>query len=348
MRILLALALSVAAADAPALRGLDPILLARGVETAGKPEYAAAHTGYLYHFASSENKRLFESDPDRYAIQLEGACARMGPATGKGAPDRFAVHDGRIYIFASEQCRNTFTADPAGYIDRPDRMPEFSADAAERGRALIGKAVAAHGGARAIDGVATYVEHASTDANEAARQPSLPFTWSAKFPAHFRDSTEYAGYGAYGNMVTPAGAFNHSPGKLSANGPLTSAHVRRGFLRHPLALLRSRNSGDFRVWSISTARAGVFFDGMLLDVDFDPATGRIAAIGYTGRAGGARVGRIVHRYADYREAGGLQVAHRVVTELDGKPSAARSLTVARVAVDGELAAALFDASAATP
>ena len=115
-----AAAISETAAPASVLMGLDPVLLTRGEEVAGVEEIWLEHGGYRYLFASAESRDRFNSEPDLYEIQFDGACAYMassGARPGSGNPDRYWVHDGRIYIFATENCRVTFKADPGRYLD---------------------------------------------------------------------------------------------------------------------------------------------------------------------------------------------------------------------------------------
>src|SRR5262249_15912867 len=69
----------------PALEGLDPVLRTEGQEVPGLASINRKHGRFLYLFSSGETLDRFKKDPDRYAIQLEGACARMGPpVTGSG------------------------------------------------------------------------------------------------------------------------------------------------------------------------------------------------------------------------------------------------------------------------
>jgi hypothetical protein len=66
-----------------ALRGLDPVELCGGHEVAGDPARVATHGGHAYAFASEANRAAFTADPERYAIQWGGACARWGPSPGR-------------------------------------------------------------------------------------------------------------------------------------------------------------------------------------------------------------------------------------------------------------------------
>jgi putative intracellular protease/amidase/YHS domain-containing protein len=110
---------AASAVSPPVLRGLDPVLLARGREEPGRGDLVERHGRYTYAFASGETRDEFRSHPERFAIQLDGACAMMaksGAGPGSGDPDRFLVHEGRIYIFASEMCREGFAHDPKSYL----------------------------------------------------------------------------------------------------------------------------------------------------------------------------------------------------------------------------------------
>ncbi len=102
-----------------ALLGNDPVLLTEGREVRGRSDIWAEQGAFRYAFASNANRERFLADPERYAIQLEGACAFMaadGAPPGSGDEDRYLVHEGRIYIFASEGCRTSFRASPERYL----------------------------------------------------------------------------------------------------------------------------------------------------------------------------------------------------------------------------------------
>jgi outer membrane protein assembly factor BamB/YHS domain-containing protein len=101
----------------PALGGLDPVALVAGREVAGDPGLALSHAGLTYRFAGAMNRALFEENPRRFAVQLDGRCAgahREQP----GAPAIWAVHGGRIYLFCDPACREAFLADPERFVAR--------------------------------------------------------------------------------------------------------------------------------------------------------------------------------------------------------------------------------------
>ena len=96
------------------LKGLDPVMLAKGKEVKGDEKLAITRGGFRYLFSSAENKALFEKEPKIYEIQMGGSCPVVPGA--EGDPDRFVVYKERIYIFASDQCVESFKANPEGFV----------------------------------------------------------------------------------------------------------------------------------------------------------------------------------------------------------------------------------------
>ena len=96
------------------LKGLDPVMLAKGKEVKGDEKLSVARSGFRYLFSSAENKALFEKSPKLYEIQMGGSCPVVPGA--EGDPDRFAVYKERIYIFASDHCVEEFKANPEGFV----------------------------------------------------------------------------------------------------------------------------------------------------------------------------------------------------------------------------------------
>src|SRR5580700_9353099 len=124
---LLIVAAACAAAQAPktaALEGLDPVLLTEGQEAPGKDSITAQQGRFLYQFSTDETRARFRKEPDRYGIQLDGACARMGPPVG-GSPDAYFVYDHRIYVFGSSDCYKRFAADPKKYLESEQPKPAW-------------------------------------------------------------------------------------------------------------------------------------------------------------------------------------------------------------------------------
>ena len=157
------------------IEGLDPVRLVAGDEVQGRLEWHADHADLRYLFDSQQSRDTFLKSPDRYAVQLGGICARMGPIRQvyspnppvNGPPMRtghneiWAVHDGRIYLFATLQCRDAFLAKPSTYLSpSPPELPTGE-PAVRRARELIDAAVAAMGGAAAVDAITSFRSVAS-------------------------------------------------------------------------------------------------------------------------------------------------------------------------------------------
>ena len=96
------------------LKGLDPVMLAKGKEVKGDEKLSVTRSGFRYLFSSDANKALFEKEPKLYEIQMGGSCPVVPGA--EGDPDRFVVYKERIYIFASDQCVESFKANPEEFV----------------------------------------------------------------------------------------------------------------------------------------------------------------------------------------------------------------------------------------
>ena len=96
------------------LKGLDPVMLAKGKEVKGDEKLSVSRGGFRYLFSSAANKATFEKEPKLYEIQMGGSCPVVPGA--EGDPDRFAVYKERIYIFASDQCVESFKANPEEFV----------------------------------------------------------------------------------------------------------------------------------------------------------------------------------------------------------------------------------------
>ncbi len=96
-----------------ALTGLDPVLLVSGKQEPGRENLRVDHGGFAYLFAGEDSKRVFEENPDRYGVQLQGFCPVSPDLPGKS--DIYLVHEGRIYLFYSQPCREAFQSDPGRF-----------------------------------------------------------------------------------------------------------------------------------------------------------------------------------------------------------------------------------------
>ncbi len=106
-------------ANGAAIKGYDPVAyFTEGAPRKGNPEFAAEHGGAKWHFASAENKTLFEADPAKYTPVYGGYCA-YGVAQGylvKIEPDAWAIRDGKLYLNYDRSVQKTWAKKPDQYI----------------------------------------------------------------------------------------------------------------------------------------------------------------------------------------------------------------------------------------
>ena len=197
------------------LEGLDPVMLVQGKEVQGLEKFSVMRGRFQYLFASAENQALFEKDPKRYEIQLEGTCARMGPSAG-GNPDLFTVYKERIYIFGSGDCKKKFEAAPENYLEpKESTTPKVAAspEAIKKAQSLIEKAVEAMGGASKIDGLVSYQEKSSTVQKGAQGDFEIKTTMTIIFPDRARLERAMR-FGTIVDVIAPGDSFTVFPGGL--------------------------------------------------------------------------------------------------------------------------------------
>lgn len=307
-----------------ALAGHDPVWLARGERRLGKPEHSAAHGYYTYIFASAESRAEFRSDPERYSIQMDGACARMGPASGAGSPDRWAVHAGRIYIFASDQCRASFVREPDSYLDPPEPAKAVNAEMGEIARKWLARAREAHG----VNSAMREYREVSSRRIEAGM---LTRTYRWSYSGEITEEFDYPKYGLYGDTVTVEKGVYFVKGKQEPHRPAQYRERARQLWRHPLALLSDSHAGVPAAWPEregSEAREiGIDRFGATTRLGIDPATFRVVSMRYRGRGPEMTLGEIVDRFSDYRSVSGVLVPFRRESTFNGKPWPERARTL---------------------
>jgi YHS domain-containing protein len=315
------------------LEGLDPVMLSQGKEVQGDMKFKVTRGRFQYLFANAENKAMFEKDPSRYEIQLDGHCARMGAPTG-GNPDLYATHNGRIYIFGSEECQTLFKATPEKYLEVPaaPKAPP-TAEMVKRGQELIAKAVASLG--PKVDQLATLQK---TDLRENQVRNILVLA----FPDSLRQETIRPTFTLV-SVISPSDSFvvvNNTARPMPESNRTAVAKE----LNHELVvLLRARNRPDFKV-SLASNEAGdktqeyvdVELQGFTTTLGIDPGSGRVVSQTYRGRGPGGVVGQIAISYSDYRTVEGLSLPFKTTATFDGQAFPALSATTEALTVNGQI------------
>jgi YHS domain-containing protein len=344
-----------------ALEGLDPVMLAQGKEAQGEVNITVTRGQFRYMFANAANKAAFEQDPARYEIQLGGACARMG-APVQGNADLYAVHKGRIYIFGSDNCKTLFVAAPEKYLGpgEAESAPAPSTpEALERGQALIGKAVAAMGGAARIDGLTSYREKSVAPQIRGASgeiEVKVNLDLLIAFPDRIRFALSMPDYNDPSVTIQPVSvisqkeAFVITPSGVRPAPDAARADQERQIQRKPLSILRARNSAGFKAAAAGQAKAGetavekvtVELRGERYTLGIDPVMGRILSLSYKRRGPQGILGELVQTFSDFRSVDGLTLPFKVDASFDGQPWKNQSSTVDTIVINGAIDPALFE------
>jgi YHS domain-containing protein len=335
-----------------ALDGVDVVtLLSTGKEVFGKSAHRSTHEGFTYLFASAETKATFDRDPAKYAIQLGGACARMGGLV-YGNPSDYAVHDGRIYIFGADNCHKAFVADPGKFV-RPTAAPmPDAADVVARGHALLDKAAAAHGGA-ALEGATSYVEMLKTVQQRPTGEVVIVTRNVWRFPGGVRSERTIPvnnGPMVITTVVTPSAAWGiGGNGQAAPLRPAMHPAADAQFNRRLLPILKARRDPDVAVAALGTATVGgatvervrIKRRGLDATLSIDPGSGRAHSLSFVDRGDQGHFGEIVLTYGDFRDIKGVIVPFSETATFQGVPSPVLSRTLESAEVNVAVDPALF-------
>jgi YHS domain-containing protein len=102
-----------------AIRGADPVAyFTEAAAVKGSADYAYEWQGATWWFSSAENRDLFASDPEAYAPQYGGYCAK---AVSDGYlasidPEAWKIVDGKLYLNYSPGIQRQWLRDAEGNI----------------------------------------------------------------------------------------------------------------------------------------------------------------------------------------------------------------------------------------
>lgn len=107
-------------ADPWGLEGMDPVATRDGDPQMGLPDLSTHWHGQIWHFATEENRLIFEGNPRAFAPGLDGLCV-VALSEGRSEPGdpRFAVVIGqRIYLTRSDAAQQRLLKDPRHILMR--------------------------------------------------------------------------------------------------------------------------------------------------------------------------------------------------------------------------------------
>ena len=312
------------------LEGLDPVMLSQGKEVQGDMKYKVTRGRFQYLFANAENKAMFEKEPSRYEIQLDGSCARMGAPTA-GNPDLYTVHKGRIYIFGSEECQTLFKAAPEKYLEveaAPKSPP--SAEMVKRGQSLIAKAVEALGAGSKLDQPQTF-QRTELRGNQVKSILVLAF------PDAVRQEMIRPNF-TLASVITSSESFTLVNNRATPMREANRTAISKELFHDLIVLLRARTRPGFKAWLAgnSAERVEIELPGFTTTLGIDPGTGRVTNQAYRGRGPGGVVGQIVIDYSDFRTVEGLVLPFKMTANFDGQPFPALSATIDAITINGQV------------
>jgi YHS domain-containing protein len=340
------------------LEGLDPVLLTQGKEVMGNMKISVMRGRFQYIFANEENKALFEKNPERYEIQLQSSCARMGPQIN-GNPDLYSVYQERIYIFGSGDCKKLFDAAPEKYLEpAPEKVFIATPEAVQKGQALIEKAVAAMGGAAKIDGLTSLQETGVAVALQQQKETEYKLITTRLFPDYVRQEQARV-FGATAAAIIDVHSANESfvlfktdtRSDLRSLSPAARADVMKQTRMTPLEVLRARKQANFKAAFIGSEKAGdtaveqvaVMFDGIGLRLGIEPSSGHIVSLAYRGRnRSTGEIGEIKRTYSDFRAVDGLTQPFKTSGSFNGQPDLAQSYRIETLTLNAKIDPALFE------
>lgn len=333
-----------------ALDGIDTVLLLKtGKETFGKAAFKSEHGRFTYLFASAESKAEFDANPDRYAVQLDGVCARMGG--GNGNPSDYAVVDGKIYLFASDACHKAFVAAPQHFLPRTAAPMPSDPAAESAGRASLDRAAVAHGGA-ALDSLKGYAEsYVAATANPMPSPPKVTTTW--QFPDGVRAERSFTMGNRSMTIVTllTGGRGWNGPTDAPALEPIAPAGLpplvqQAG--RALIPLLRTRTAPGTRVAALGrTTIDGVEVERVRLQRDTLDVTvnitqsGRVHSTTSVERGPDGSFGELIVRFADFRDTAGVAVPYAQTVTFEGAAAPTLSHTLQSASINPVVDPALF-------
>lgn len=107
-----------------AIRGADPVAyFTEGAAVKGSADFEYTWNGATWHFSSAANLDTFKANPEAYAPQYGGYCAKAVSEGNLASidPEAWRIVDGKLYLQYSPAVQDQWSADVAGSIANGDR-----------------------------------------------------------------------------------------------------------------------------------------------------------------------------------------------------------------------------------
>jgi len=106
-----------------AIRGADPVAyFTEGAAVPGVPDYEYEWNGATWRFSSADNLATFMADPEAYAPQYGGYCAKAMSEGNLASvdPRAWKIVDGKLYLNYSQEVQAQWFEDIPGNIAKAD------------------------------------------------------------------------------------------------------------------------------------------------------------------------------------------------------------------------------------
>jgi YHS domain-containing protein len=107
--------------DEGAIRGYDPVAyFTENKPVKGEMKFSVNYQYETWYFASAENQKMFQANPETYLPQFGGYCA-YGMSRGykaKTEPDAFTIVNGKLYLNYNVDVRKLWNEKQSEYIDK--------------------------------------------------------------------------------------------------------------------------------------------------------------------------------------------------------------------------------------
>ena len=107
-----------------AIKGYDTVAyFTEGRAVKGQSEFSYSWNDAEWHFASAENRNLFEADPEQYAPKYGGYWAASLATTGKVVgvnPEAFKIIDGKLFLNWDKKSGDEFAEKGGKAIKKAD------------------------------------------------------------------------------------------------------------------------------------------------------------------------------------------------------------------------------------
>ena len=102
-----------------AIDGYDPVAyFTQQKATKGIDKFTYQWNGDTWYFSSSDHRKLFAENPEKYTPQFNGLCAN-GLSDGHAVeanPENWRIIDGKLYLFFSTYGRNQWSGEVKSLI----------------------------------------------------------------------------------------------------------------------------------------------------------------------------------------------------------------------------------------